>query len=94
VTSLTSNKTAPQPRFSRIVFTAKAAGASAYQYKWWVFDGVTWSVAQEWSTSNRFFWMPRTANSKYQVLVRAQNARNVGDSAGASMPFPISNGRR
>ncbi|HKY20072.1 MAG TPA: fibronectin type III domain-containing protein [Vicinamibacterales bacterium] len=90
-TSIVANKSAPQLSGAKIMFTASAVGASAVQYKWWVFDGLTWVVAQEWSTSNRFSWTPKTANPLYQVLVRAQSATNTALSAGASMPFPINN---
>jgi cell wall-associated protease len=89
VTSLTANKPTPQAAGSKILFTAGASGASAYEFKWWVFDGTAWTIVQEWSGSNKFMWAPTAANADYQILVRAQDASNPSESAGASKPFPI-----
>jgi hypothetical protein len=88
--NLTANKDAPQLPGTRIQFTAFATSVGVIQYKWWVFDGATWTVVQDWSTSNRFFWMPATFNPNYKVMVRAQLATNPSVSAGASLAFPIS----
>jgi hypothetical protein len=100
LTSVTANKPAPQPVGSKIQFTASASGASAYQFKWWVFDGATWTIAQEWSSSNKFMWVPAAASPNYQVLARVRDASNSSESDGVSIPFPVvaasgkGNGRR
>jgi hypothetical protein len=91
ITSLTANRQAPQPPGTKIVFTAVASGAVAYRYQWSVFNGVSWVVAQDWSSANKFFWTPIAPNRNYQVAVRAQNAANPADNAGASLLFPIAN---
>jgi hypothetical protein len=86
---VTANKPAPQAVGSKILFTASASGASAYEFKWWVFDGVTWTIAQEWSSSNKFMWVPRAASPSYQVLARVRDASNPSESDGASIPFVV-----
>jgi hypothetical protein len=85
--SLTASQTAPQLSGSTIAFTATGGGAATYQYKWWVFNGFTWSIAKDWSASNRFEWTPTFPNANYQILVRVMNGE--GQTAGTSMPFPI-----
>lgn len=90
VTRLRADKPAPQRAGSQIVFTATASGARSYKYKWWVFNGVKWAIAKEWSSSNKFSWKPATANAKYQVLVRVRDGSSPSrTSAGTAMPFPI-----
>jgi hypothetical protein len=71
------------------MFAAQARGATALEFKWWVFNGQAWTVAQEWSSSSKFTWLPAAANAEYRVLVRARDARNGGTSTGTSMSFPI-----
>lgn len=88
VTSLTANKPSPQAAGTTVAFTATATGASAYQYKWWLYDGATWTVAQEWASTNRLTWTP-SATGSYQVLVRARNAVNAAESGGVSMAYSI-----
>jgi N-acetylmuramoyl-L-alanine amidase len=90
---LTANKPASQLVGSQIIFTASVGGTAVRPtYKWWLFDGLTWSVVQDWSTTNTFSWTPRAANSQYQLWVRAQNPTNPAQNADASMSFPIVGG--
>lgn len=89
ITSLSASKRAPQALGNRMTFAAQASGATAVEFKWWVFNGEAWTVVQEWSSSNRFSWLPAAANAGYRVLVRARDARNGGTSTGTSMSFPI-----
>ena len=89
---LTANRTAPQPTGTAITFTAAASGGtSPYQYKWWVFDGATWTIVRDWSTSSTFTWQPATANAAYSVAVWVRNASTTTDTwdAATEMPFAI-----
>ena len=88
--SLSANRNAPQLIGTKILFTAAASGAAAPEFKWWVSDGASWTVVQEWSSNNRLNWAPAVANPNYQVIVRARDAVNAAvESDGASMSFPI-----
>jgi hypothetical protein len=95
VTRLKADKRAPQLPGSKVLFTASASGARIYKYKWWVFNGVKWAVAKEWSSSNRFAWKPAAVNAKYQVLVRVRDGSNPSrSSAGTAVAFPIARRKR
>ena len=88
---LDADKPAPQPAGSQIVFTATASGGNFYKYKWWIFNGVEWAIAKDWSPSNTFTWTPAEANANYQVLVRVRHGSSRSRaSAGTTMAFPIS----
>jgi len=99
LTSLTANLNAPQPPGASVTFTAAGAGGTApYQFKWWLWNGATWTVPKNWSTSNTFAWVPSASNSNYTVGVWVRGAGETADqpsgypaSSGAytSMPFPI-----
>jgi hypothetical protein len=81
ITSLTSNLASPQAAGATVTFSATASGGTApYQFKWWVFDGTTWKMGQNWSTSATFNWRP-TAPGTYIVAVWG---RNDGVKADAS----------
>ncbi len=96
VTSLTANRTSPQPVGTPITLTASVSGGTApQQFKWMLFDGSNTSVVQGWSTSNTWTWTPTTANAAYQVTVWARNAASTTDAAEnanstRSLPFAIS----
>jgi hypothetical protein len=91
--SVTASHTAPQLTNTPITFTASPTGGTApYSYKWATStDGITWTPAASWSTSNSFAWTPTTANANYRVAVWARSAGNndeAGEATG-SMPFAI-----
>jgi len=95
ITSLTSNRASPRSLGTTTVFTATASGGAApYDYKWWVFDGIVWRAAQNWSGSNQFYWTPTSAGSGYFVAVwgrSAGNSQDAADNASAvgTVPFVI-----
>jgi hypothetical protein len=91
--NVTASHAAPQLTNTPITFTASPTGGIApYSYAWAVStDGITWTPAATWNTSDTFAWTPTTANANYRVAVWARSAGN-GDEAGeatGSMPFAI-----
>jgi len=82
--TLTTDLRAPQPPGTTINWTATpTGGAPPYQYKWWLFDGATWSVLANWNPSNTLAWTPGVANTNYRVGVWVKSAGNsaeVGES--------------
>jgi len=82
-----------------VTFTATATGGTApYQFKWWLWDGATWTVLEDWSTANTFAWTPSTPNPNSAVGVWVRSAGNTADQpdgypayTGASgvIPFAI-----
>jgi hypothetical protein len=95
LTSITSNLPAPQTTGTTITFTAAATGGVApYQYKWWIYDGATWTVTQNWSTSATFAWTPASASSANRVGVWIRNAGSTADAyananSNGSIPYAI-----
>jgi hypothetical protein len=95
LTNLTANLTAPQLVGTPITFTATATnGTAPYSYKWWVFDGVTWTILQNWSASSTYTWTPTAANSAYRVAVWVRSANNTTDAydnlqSNGSIAFPV-----
>ena len=95
LTAITSDLASPQPVGSTITFTAAASGGTApYQFKWFVFDGKTWNVMQDWSPSNTWAWTPTSAGGKTRVGVWVRSAGSTVDAydnpaANGSIAFDI-----
>jgi len=89
--TVVASKTAPQLRGTSIGFTATATGGTApYQYRWAVFDGVTWTAVTAWTTSRTLAWAPATPNAAYRVQARVRSAGNSGNmEAAGTIDFPI-----
>ena len=93
ITGLTSNRVSPQRMGASITFTASATGGQGpYQYKWWLFDGATWVMVRNWSTSSTYTWTPTAANANYRVGIWARDATTTADTNqhNLSVPFAIS----
>jgi hypothetical protein len=77
---ITPDRTSPQPVNTTISMTAAASGGTPpYQYKWWIHNGTSWSVMQNWSTSNRVDWMASAAGT-YRVGLWVRNAGSTADT--------------
>lgn len=98
--ALSPDKTAPQAPGTVVRWSAAASGNQGpYEYKWASFANGTWSIAQDWSTSQTFDWQPAVAatDAKVGVWVRtAPSGSSTGDitadaiAATAEAAFAIS----
>jgi len=93
ITGLTSNVASPQAPGKSITFTASASGGTApYSYKWWLFDGTTWTLVRNWSTTATYTWTPTAAGENYRIGIWVRNATTTADTSAVnlSVPFAIS----
>ena len=67
-TSITVNKTSPQLTGAGIKVTANASGGTSLLYRFWIYDGGTWTVVQNYSTANNYNWIPSKA-ATYKIWV-------------------------
>ena len=89
--TLSANVTFPAPTGTPVTFTATATGGiSPYSFKFWVYNGSTWSVGQDWSASNTWIWTPTTAATySFQVWVRNAGSTAAYDDYDSIGPVPI-----
>jgi Glucodextranase, domain B len=91
ITGLTSNLASPQSAGTSVTFfTAATGGRGPYQFKWFVFDGVSWTVARDWSSATTLAWRP-TTRAAYRIGVWARDATTKADvgNVAASVPFKV-----
>jgi cell wall-associated protease len=82
---IVADRTVPQPACTPIRWTARAGGGEApYEYKWLVYNGAEWHVAQNWSDSDTFAWRPAFANTRYRVAVWVRGFGNRRDECEAT----------
>lgn len=95
ITSFTSSLSSPRQTGTAITFTTTVAGGVApYQYKWWLWNGSTWTIVGDWNTANTFTWTPTQANPSYRMSVWVRSAGIVADrqETFAWLDFPITGG--
>lgn len=79
--TLTADKSAPQPIGTTITVNATpTAGVAPQQYKWWIFDGSSWTVARDWSQSNTFAWTPASVNPLFRLAAWVRSAGSAIDA--------------
>ena len=53
ISSVTATQGSPLVAGTPLTLTATATGGTApYQFKWWVWNGSTWTIARDWGTGN------------------------------------------
>jgi hypothetical protein len=91
VATLSVDRTSPQVVETSITVTASAsAGIPPYQYRFWVWDGMAWTMVRDWGAGNPYTWTPVTAGT-YQLGVWAKPSATPGDlwAAYATLPFTV-----
>jgi len=91
ITSLFANQAFPIPAGTPVTWTAFASGGSGpYSYKFWIYDGVTWTLGSDWSTANTFEWTPSFAgNYSVQVWLRSIGSAAAYDGWGGFGPYGV-----
>jgi hypothetical protein len=78
ISSFSANTSFPVVATTPVTWTADAAGGTGpYTFRFWVNNGSSWSLGQDWSPSNTWTWRPSAAGTyTFQVW-----ARNAGSAA-------------
>jgi glucose/arabinose dehydrogenase len=98
-TSLTADRVFPLAAGTPVTWSGLASGGSGpYTYKFFVFNGSSWSIGQDWSPFSTWTWVPPSSGSYFfQMWVRNAGSANPFDAwvgagpaaIGASQPLSV-----
>jgi hypothetical protein len=87
VATMKSDRPSPQKAGTWVIFDATAAGgAGPYDYRWRLFNGVSWTVVWNWRPTGHYEWQP-AAKGNYTVEVTVRDSK--GTLATKTLPFVI-----
>jgi stage II sporulation protein D len=91
VSSLSADRAAPVPAGTPVTWTAVASGGTGpYTYQFWVFNGTTWNVGQDWSASPTWTWIPSApVTYMFQVWVRNAESTASFDAYRSAGPYTV-----
>lgn len=84
---LSPNPVSPQPLGQQVVTTASAQGVGSLTYRWWIYDGITWTMVQDWTPASSFAWVAPRVGSEWRIGVWVQD--DTGEQTYESIPYVI-----
>ena len=86
---LIPNQTSPHLVGTAVLFAASGIGSSGYQYRFWLFDGATWSMVQDYGVSNAWILPASTPAGSYTLAVDVRTTAAVVRDAVTYLPYQI-----
>ena len=82
----------PDSYLTPVTWTASATGGTGpYTYRFFVWNGASWTVGQDWSSSRTFVWIPPAAGSyQFQVWIRNAGSGATYDAWRGAGPYTAS----
>jgi hypothetical protein len=90
LTSLTADPSAPRIVGTPVLLmTTLVGGVAPYQTKWWLHDGTSMTLLQDWVTGVTLTWTPTAPNAAYKIIVWGRSAGSTADNGSPFLVLPI-----
>ncbi|MBE0568549.1 MAG: hypothetical protein IH577_02585, partial [Deltaproteobacteria bacterium] len=86
---ITPDQPSPQPAGTAVLFTASGTGSSGYQYRFWLFDGVSWSMVQDYGVGSTWSLPASTPEGNYTIAVDVRTSTAVYRDAVGYLSFQV-----
>jgi hypothetical protein len=85
-----TNLPSPQPSGIAVQFTASGVGSFGYQYRFWLYDGVSWSMVQDYGVGDTWSLPASTPAGNYTIAVDVRTSTAVYRDAVGYLPYQVS----
>jgi hypothetical protein len=87
--TITPDQGSPHPPGTAVLFTAEGIGSSGYEYRFLLYNGVSWSVVQEYGVGSTWSLPASTPEGNYTVSVDVRTSPAVYRDAVAYLPYQV-----
>jgi hypothetical protein len=86
---ITPDLESPQPAGTGVVFTAAGIGALEYQYRFWLYDGVAWTLMQDYGLGDTWTMPVDMPAGDYTIAVDVRSSPDVYRDAVSYLPYTL-----
>jgi glucose dehydrogenase len=86
---ITPDQSSPHPAGTPVVFTASGQGSSGYQYRFWLHDGVSWNMVQDYGVGSAWPLPASTPAGTYVIAVDVRTSPSVYRDAVTYLPYQV-----
>lgn len=86
ITGIYISESSPHPANDGIIIWPGAGGTGTVLYRFWIHDGNSWRIVQDFSTDEHYFWYPTKAGN-YKIWVDVKD--DSGNMVSSEAPFTI-----
>jgi hypothetical protein len=89
--TITPSLPGPQSPGTAVVFTAAGQGSIGYQYRFWLYDGTSWTMKQDYGAGSSWTMTATTAAGSYTIAVDVRTTTGVYRDAVGYLPYQLAN---
>jgi hypothetical protein len=86
---LTPDQLPPHPVGAAVLFTASGIGSSGYQYRFWLHNGISWSMVQDYGVGSTWSLPVLTPAGNYTVAVDVRTSAAVYRDFVTYLPYQV-----
>ncbi|BDG03445.1 choice-of-anchor D domain-containing protein [Anaeromyxobacter oryzae] len=87
--TLTASQPSPHIAGTPVVFTGIGSGSTGYQYRFWLYNGTSWSMVQDYGIGSSWTMTASTSPGSYAIQVDVRTTTTVVRDAATSMSYAI-----
>jgi hypothetical protein len=88
--NITPDDPSPHTQGTAVLFTASGTGSSGYQYRFWLHDGASWSMVQDYGVGDTWSLPASTLVGNYTIAVDVRTSPAVYRDAVSYLAYQVS----
>jgi hypothetical protein len=87
--TLAANPPSPQKTGTAVTFTAAGQGSSGYQFQFWVWNGSSWTMVQDYGATPAWTMPATTPPGSYRISVHVRTSAAVSQDVATTVSYSV-----